>query len=111
MFPYELEYREYGDGSTYITNTETFACKKCCHIEWFVNEDAIQIAFQQYEHNRKHTIEHKKKLTRLKIKKSNLENKINKLNNIISDENQTVKTVNEAKLKLQSLINELSNLK
>lgn len=89
----------------YVSQTvDAYACENCGHVELFVSQDVINKHFQSIrEENEK---QERRKLLQDEI--TRLKSEIKKLTEIVADENQTVKTVNEAKLKLKELQNELN---
>lgn len=91
-----------------VTQTvDSFYCTKCGHVELYARASEIEKCLKQ-EADRK-AFEDESRIREDKIK--SLELKIIELRGVISDENQTVKVVNEAKEKLRIAENELRELK
>jgi len=90
-----------------VRNAETYACKQCRHVEFFLLETEIQaIAVRE-----KKQADYEDQVKQYEQKKAALQKQIDELRRVVSDENQTVKAVNEAKEKVMQLENELRNLR
>ena len=92
---------------TTVSNASTSACRQCGHIEWFLSEKTMKDLVLR----EKQTIEYQKQLKEYEQKKAILQEKIERFNKIIADEDQTVRTIKEAKEKIILLENELKSLR
>ena len=89
-----------------ISNTSTYFCKKCRHVEFFLSETEIQaIAVRE-----KNEADYREQIRQYEREKAALEKEFEVLQRIISDENQTVKVVNDAKQRIADIDNELRTL-
>lgn len=70
-------YNQEGPATTYV-------CTQCCHMEWFLNNDTMQLFFR-YEKSE------------LEAERTKLQTQIDELQIIISDPNQTLKAIKEAR--------------
>lgn len=84
----------------------SYACEECGHIELYATQEMIN----KHRETVKLEEEREIKLENLKKKLASVNEDIDRLEAIIVDENQTVKTVNEAKSKLNELKKELRDL-
>jgi len=90
-----------------VSNTITYYCKKCRHVEFFLSEAEIQsIALHE-----KKDADDKEQIRQYEEKKAALQKEFEELQRIISDENQTVKAVNDAKSKIADVDYELRTLR
>ncbi len=87
-------------------SVKSYACEKCGHVELYVSQEYLDKRNRQIRLKK----EHEAKIAELKQKIAAKESEIENIKKIISDENQTVKTVREAKEKLDKLESELQQL-
>jgi len=85
----------------------TYVCRNCRHIEWFVDEKVLKMQ----EKKERIQAEYTQQLSEYEERKATLEEQIQVLKTIARDENQTVKTSTEAKMKQQALEKELRLLR
>ncbi len=86
---------------------DAYACKKCHHVDFYVTEKTIK----KYEDQVKKQEEYCRRMDEYQSRKNEIEKEMARLKEIINDENQTVKAVNEAKEKLSGLDFESRNLR
>jgi len=99
---------DYGaDSSPMFPDLCAYVCRKCKHIDWYVTDAAIEAQ----EKRKKEIIENEKQIEDFYKEREKLSEQINRLRKIISDENQTVKAVNEAKAELEEKERRLSSLR
>ncbi|MCL2540297.1 MAG: hypothetical protein FWE53_02565 [Firmicutes bacterium] len=95
------------EGSCRFESETTYACNNCGHIEWFLNTSyLVKQDDERLAESARVLAEKEKKEQQIR----RLESEINALQALIRDENQRVKTVNEAKDKLTRLKEELRSL-
>lgn len=91
----------------YVSQTVlSYACEDCGHIELYAPQEMINKRKESIKFEKEREI----KLINLNEKIAGVNDDINKLKTIIADENQKVKTVNEAKNKLNEAESELKKL-
>jgi len=92
--------------SSGISNASAYFCRKCRHVELFLSETEIQAM----DTREKNETAHNNRVREYMMKKEMLLQRLERLQRIISDENQTVKAVNDAKEEIQYVQAELSGL-
>ena len=103
-----IAYKAQFDGYFSITNNcDCYICKNCGHIELFAKQDFLDKLSNQEkidqeieEKIKEKEVLYKKKYDELFEFAEKLRKEVNKLNEIISNENSTMKAYNEAKAKL-----------
>ena len=91
----------------YVAQTvRSYACLQCGHIELFVSQNDID-AYNEEQAKKKKEQDEKNKLA---VEIENQEKNIIELRKLINDENQTVKTVKEAKANLELAERKLNDL-
>lgn len=103
-----IAYKAQFDGYFSITNNcDCYICKNCGHIELFVKQDFLDKLSNQEkidqeieEKIKEKEVLYKKKYDELFEFAEKLRKEVNELNEIISNENSTMKAYNEAKTKL-----------
>ena len=103
-----IAYKAQFDGYFSITNNcDCYICKNCGHIELFAKQDFLDKLSNQEkidqeieEKIKENEVLYKKKYDELFEFAEKLRKEVNKLNEIISNENSTMKAYNEAKTKL-----------
>lgn len=86
---------------------DSFYCVKCGHVELYARTAEVDKC--QKQEARQKAAEDESRAREEEIR--NLESRISELKNIITDENQTVKAVKEAKNEMSSTENRLRELK
>jgi len=90
-----------------VSNASTYFCKKCRHVEFFLSATEIQaIAARE-----KKEADLREQVRQYEQKRAALQKEFEDLQRVISDENQTVKAVNDAKQKIMGIENELRSLR
>ncbi len=100
-----------GNYGTCNPTIEVYFCKKCGHIEMFVNDEFKR----KHEEKVQHDLEYHQKLEAFEKNKNldieKLEKEINNLETIINDDNNSVKLVNQSKEKLIEAKTKLEQVK
>jgi predicted nucleic-acid-binding Zn-ribbon protein len=92
-----------GDGVEYPRTADSFVCEKCGHIELFIEKATLTAYYEKVKQDKE--LEQAQKIYNQERKK--LQGEITRLEILIKDENQTVKTIKDAKEQLNRLQNEL----
>ena len=99
-------YDSIGEVTSDIRNASTYACRQCGHVGWYLSEQT----FKAHDQREKQKAEYRADLVKYEQRKKSLESEIERLRKTITEENQTVKAVNNAKTKLADLEKELKSL-
>jgi len=106
LFLYDLQGHGYEDNASFKGFADIFVCRQCRHIEWFLSEGTMQSFILQEQRSTKYN----NKVEKVKKERIAVQKQIDSYQKIVDDENQTVKSVNVARAKIESLQEKLDNL-
>ena len=99
LIPLRFAYVDGEPGVFFEPTVDSFACTKCGHMEFFAREEDIQRYLDKREIERNASAKREADLCELKVAKIERE----RLLSITEDENQTLKSIREARDKLSKL--------